>query len=218
MDGERTPLALLRTGCASPLGLGALGLVVVLAGGVGWLLHSLSATAPPPVVHTVRPMPNVVTAIRDLSRLETTSYHVERVVDLTETQERLFGLVEAEDALLLVAAGDVIAGIDFGKLEDEHVDADWEQKRVTLTLPPPEILTSRLDNEHTYVHTRDTDLLADRNERLETKARNEAERLIVEAAHEAGVLKRARDNARRTVDSLVRSLGFEEVEIRFSDE
>jgi hypothetical protein len=217
MDSQRTPASLLRLGCATPIGLAALGLVVVFGAGAGWLMHSFSA-GPPPVTQTIRPTPNVVTAVRDLSRLETTSYHVERVVDLSEKQQQLFGLVEAEDALLLVAAGDVIAGIDFGKLEEGDVDADWDKRKVEITLPPPEILTSRLDNEHTYVHSRSTDLLADRNEKLESQARKEAERLIVEAAMEAGVLSRARKNAERTVESLVRSLGYEDVEIRFADE
>lgn len=217
MESQRTPLSLLRLGCVTPIGLAALAIVVLVGAGAGWLMRSLSA-APPAVTQTIRPTPNVVTAVRDLSRLETTSYHVERVVDLSEKQQQLFGLVEAEDALLLVAAGDVIAGIDFGKLEEGDVDADWEQRKVEITLPPPEILTSRLDNEHTYVHSRSTDLLADRNEKLESQARKEAERLIVEAARESGVLSRARKNAERTVDSLVRSLGYEDVEIRFADE
>ena len=31
---------------------------------------------------TIRAQPSVVTAVRELSRLETTSYHIERVIDL----------------------------------------------------------------------------------------------------------------------------------------
>src|SRR6266511_1294449 len=60
--------------------------------------------------------PDVITSVRELSRLEGVSYHVERVVDLKDKQEALFGMVAIEDAILLVASGDVIAGIDLGQL------------------------------------------------------------------------------------------------------
>ncbi len=42
----------------------------------------------------VRPTPSVITAVRDLARLETAEVHVEKVVDLTDRQSRFFGLIE----------------------------------------------------------------------------------------------------------------------------
>src|SRR5207253_6452014 len=60
----------------------------------------------------VRPTPNVLVAVRDLSRLESATYHMERVVEMTDEQSKLFGLVKTRDSLLLVAVGDVTAGID----------------------------------------------------------------------------------------------------------
>jgi len=167
---------------------------------------------------TVRPTPSVVVAVRDLARLESASYHIERVVDLRDRQEHLFGLIEAEDAILLVAAGDVVAGVDLSRLGEEDVVVDAEAGTATVTLPPPEVLMARLDSDRTFVHTRETGILARRNEDLETRARQEAERTIREAAIEAGVLDRARRNSRRTVESLVRSLGYENVTVRFADE
>jgi hypothetical protein len=74
-------------------------------------------------------------------------------------------------------------------------------------------LSSRLDNERTYVHTRKTDTLAQRKEALETRARVEAERSIEEAAKKSGILERAGKNATRTVESLVRSLGYTDVTV-----
>ncbi len=126
--------------------------------------------------------PAVISAVRELSRLEGVSFHVERVVDLRDKQETLFGLVDAEDAILLVASGDVVAGVDLGKLRPGDVVVDHERKTATLTLPPAEVFSARLDNEKTQVHTRKTDLLAKRKESLETEARKAAERTLQQAA------------------------------------
>ncbi len=162
----------------------------------------------------VRPTPNVLRAVRDLARLETVTFHMERVIDLHEEQTHAFGLVHAEDSILLVAVGEVIAGVDLADLRPEDVVVDPAKHRVSVTLPRPQIFVSHLDSEHTRVHSRSTDLLARRNEALETRARQEAERSIALGATESGILDRARQGAERTVGSLVRSLGFTEVEIR----
>ncbi|MCA9601391.1 MAG: DUF4230 domain-containing protein, partial [Myxococcales bacterium] len=69
----------------------------------------------------------------------------------------------------------------------------------------------------TYVHRRDTDVLAQRSANLETRARREAERTLREAAIEAGIYDRARASAERSLGSLVRSLGYEDVTVRFRD-
>ncbi len=169
----------------------------------------------PDTVTVVRPTPNVVVAVRDLARLESAEFHMERVIDLRDRQSRLFGLVESEDALLLVAAGDVIAGVDLAESSDDDVVVDSETHTATVTLPAPRVLVTRLDNEHTYVHSRDTGLLAERSETLETRARQEAERTLEESAVEAGLLDRARANTAATVRTLVQALGYESVEVRF---
>lgn len=156
---------------------------------------------------------SVVVAVRDLARLEGAEYHMERVIDLKDKQQRLFGLIEAEDAVLLVAAGSVIAGVDLGQVTGEDVETGGEPGSVTVTLPRSRILTSRLDNERTYVYDRQTDLLADRSEELEARARKHAEETLVRAAVDAGLLDRSDRSVRRTVESLLRSLGFEEVRV-----
>ena len=167
---------------------------------------------------TTRPTPDVLTAIRDLSRLETVDFHVERVVDLQDRQQVLFGMFEASDAILLVAAGDVVAGVDLAKLRPEDVIVDSEIGTATIILPPAEVLSSRLDNDRTFVYTRSTDLLARRSDALETRARQEAERTLREAAIQGGVLDRASSNAKEAIGSLVRALGYRTVTVRMRTE
>jgi hypothetical protein len=79
------------------------------------------------------------------------------------------------------------------------------------------VFSARLDNERTYVHTRRTDLLAQRNEELESQARRAAEQTLRAAAEDSGILQRAQDSVGRTVTSLVRSLGYTEVKVDFRD-
>lgn len=177
----------------------------------------LNPVEPPPVpttVEIVRPTPSVVTALRDLARLESAEAHVERVVDLRDRQSRFFGAVDADDAILLVAAGDIVAGVDLSQLPDDAIEADFEARRVRITLPPATVFSARLDNQRTYVHTRTTDVLARRSQTLETRARQEAERTLQAAALEGGLLTRADRNAARTVESLVRSLGYTDVQVQ----
>jgi hypothetical protein len=197
----------------------ALLLVASLGGGVAQLGWNLAHLAVPETdVRTLRAGPDVVLAVRDLARLESTSFHMERVIELTHTERRLFGLLEAEDSILLVAAADVVAGIDLEELREGDVQVDAEAGRARIVLPPPRVLSARLDSARTFVHSRRTDALARRHERLESEARREAERTLEASAIEAGILSRAQQSAARTVEALVRSLGYADVQVTFREE
>ncbi len=169
--------------------------------------------SPHSTVEVLRPTPDVVVAIQDLARIETTRFHMERVIDLRDRHQWLFGMLEGEDSILLVAAGDVVAGVDLARLRPEDVHVDPERRSVRIVLPPPEVLSSALDSERTFVFSRETDLLARRSDQLESRARRAAEESIRDAALEAGILDRASAGARDTVATLVRALGYEDVEI-----
>ena len=175
----------------------------------------------------VRPTPNVLLAVRDLARLESATFHMERVVEMTDEQSKLFGLVRARDTLLLVAVGDVVAGVDLRKLGagDVKVDevggdgdatASEKKKRVRITLPAPEIFSATLDSARTHVFNRATDTFASRNEDLEGKARSDAEASMQRAALDQGIVERARASAERELRALLHSLGFEVVELEFA--
>jgi hypothetical protein len=198
-----------------PALLGALGALAL-----AWAASSLRGGEPAPEgpVTTLRPSTNVVSAVRELATLETVSFHMERVIDLRERKSQLFGLVQAEDAILLVAAADAVAGVDLRELAEGDVKVSEDRLGVSVQLPPPRLISVSLDNQRTYVHTRATDTLAKRSEELETKARQEAERTLGQAALDAGILVRARGNAARTVEGLLRSLGFQQIEVDFRKE
>ncbi len=164
----------------------------------------------------VRAAPDVVLAVRDLARLESTAYHIEKVIEVTDKQDKLWGLLEANDALLLVAVGEVVAGVDLSKIDAKAVESDWAKRVVKLRLPEPEIFHARLDNEKTHVYSRSTDALAKHSKDLEAQARLLAEQSMKRAALDAGILARARTQTERTLHATMRSLGFETIEISFA--
>ncbi len=149
----------------------------------------------------------VVRQVQALSRLETSSFTIEKVIT-AQSGEGTFGFL-FRDRLLLVAQGQVIAGVDLSRLHDEDVQVAGGA--VFITLPAAEIFIATLDNDATYVYDRDTGLLANQQIDLETLARQEAERQILLAALEGGILEIAQTNAEHTVQSLLQALGFEEV-------
>jgi hypothetical protein len=159
----------------------------------------------------------VLVAVRALARLESAEYHMERVVDLKQRQDLLFGLVHADDAILLIASGDVTAGVDLAKLRDGDIIVEPRARRVQMRIPPPEILSVRIDNNRTYVQTRKTDLLAQRNEQIESRARQIAESSIRQAALDTGILERARSSATQTLTVLARSLDYDRVDLVWSE-
>ncbi len=169
--------------------------------------------AKPAASTVVRGTSTIITAMRDLAVLQGSSYYVERVIDLKDKQSHMFGLVESEDAILLVAAGEVMAGVDLSLMRDGDVRIDPEGKVVYIIMPAATILSAHLDNDRTYVHTRKTDALAQRAKTLETRARQEAESSLREAAIAGGILERADKNAAHTLEVLIRSLGFNRVVI-----
>jgi Protein of unknown function (DUF4230) len=184
---------------------------------VAFLTGRATAPGDAPARPSIRATPGVVTAIHDVARLEATVFHIEKVIEATEQQTRLWGFVRAKDALLLVAVGDVVAGVDFGKVRPEDVRADGATRSIYVRLPAPDIISSTLDERATHVYSRSTDTLAARNEQLEGQARLTAEETMRKAAVDAGVLERARASADRTVRALLHSFGYDRVDIDWAD-
>ena len=157
---------------------------------------------------TIIPDPvTIVRQVRSLSRLETSSYTIEKVITAESGQTTLAFLFG--DRLILVARGQVIAGVDLGKMGDGDIRIAGEGM-VVVTLPPAEIFVATLDNQKSYVVDRDTALIG-LNPALETEARQAAEEEILQAALEDGILQMAQRNAETYVRQLILALGFREV-------
>lgn len=165
----------------------------------------------------VAPSNTVVREIRAVGRLETAVLHVEKIIDMKDTQRRAYGLVEAKDALLYVAVGEVILGVDLGRLGEDDVEVDPKTNVVTIVLPQPEVLVTRFDEQKSHVHARETDLLAKRNEDLEAAARREATAAFAAAGKEPSAVARAREQAERQLRALAKAWGASDLVVRWKE-
>ena len=149
----------------------------------------------------------VIKSVQRLSRLETASYHIEKVIT-AETGQGPLGFLFG-DKLLLIAYGQVIAGVDLSDIGPDAI-LRTDDGRLYLRLPPPEIFVATLDNERTQVYDRQTGMIG-LNQELETEARREAGRLILEAALEQGLEAEAESSAQEFLEIFLLALGFEQV-------
>ncbi len=199
------------------LGLGIL-LCTLVAGGflLGWELRGDLVALRQRAVLT--PSTAVVVAkVQSLGRLETTRYTLQQVLEARSVPVLAIGgaslpLSPFQDCIVLVAQGEVIAGIDLRRISVDDVQIAGTS--VTLRLPPAEILVTRLENQATRVAYRcHPPLNLGRNDGLEGEARTAAEEGLRRAALADGLLERAASSARETLVPLLRALGFQQVYI-----
>jgi hypothetical protein len=132
---------------------------------------------------------------------------VEKVITAEQNQgtfDFLFG-----DRMLFVAHGTVIAGIDMDKIQP--ADMQLVDGILNVRLPPAEVFVATIDNQKSYVYTRETGMLSKQAVDLETLARQSAEQEIMKAAIEDGILQQAQTNGETFLLKFFNSLGYKTV-------
>jgi len=180
---------------------------VWLATGIG-LLRLLTASRENHLVIRAD-QPTVVRQIQQLQRLETVRYTMDKIIS-GEHENPYLPKFLAGDRLLLIVHGEVIGGVDLTKLQPSGVTI--HAGSVTVRLPQPEILVTRLDNSKTRVYSRDTGLFSAPDPNLESEVRQEAERQLQQAAQQDGILPTAQQNARDALTAILKGLGFDQIE------
>jgi hypothetical protein len=153
--------------------------------------------------------PTVVDRIQQLQRLETVVYTMDKIVSGEKDNPFLPDFLTG-DRLLMLVHGQVVAGIDFARLRGG--DISIQGKNIHVRLPQPQIFMTRVEESRTQVYSRQTGLLVRVDPNLESQVRQEAERQLLEAALQDGILNTAKQNARSTLTSMLTGLGFEKVE------
>ena len=176
------------------------------------LVRSLIVPATPVYI----PSPTtIVTQINDLTRLETASIELEKVVTAERNTDALWGVLG--ESMVFVAHGKVVAGVDFSEMTVEDIQV-YGPDTVMIHLPAAKTFDDlpALDTERSYVANRNTGLLARPEKDLETEVRQLAEAEIRTAASESGVVELANTNAQNYMSDFLMGLGFENV--TFTDE
>lgn len=153
----------------------------------------------------------VIKEMRDMQRLETASFTIEKIIDGGTTGSNVFQQFLFGDKILLIAHGQVIAGFDFSQISDKDIEITGKNLRITL--PRPQILVTTLDNTQTRVYDRQKGILNPGNKYLESEARQAAEASIRDAACKGDILKQASDNGRKQLTTLFSALGFSPITI-----
>jgi hypothetical protein len=153
--------------------------------------------------------PVVVEGVQDLNRLATIRWR-ESVIVTRESGGTELERFLAGEKVLLVATGDVEAGVDLASLGRDDVKVNGET--VTIRLPEPEILSASLDEQKTGVYDRDFGPLnLHPDDDLVEQARAAAVDRIEQAARDEDILDQAEQNTEDSIRAFVSTLGFEEV-------
>jgi hypothetical protein len=189
-------------------------LTVILCGAAVWmftgigLLHWISSLRGDRI-HFGVDQPTVVRQIQQLQRLETVRYTMDKIIS-GERDNPYLPKFLVGDRLLLVVHGEVIAGVDLTRLRPSDVSV--HDHDISIHLPSAEVFTTRIDNGMTRVYSRDTGLFSSPDPNLESEVRQEAERQLLQAALQDGIMQSANQNASTTVSSLLKGFGFSHVE------
>ncbi|GAA3836009.1 DUF4230 domain-containing protein [Streptomyces phyllanthi] len=164
--------------------------------------------------------PALLTSIRDISRYDAASGNFQVVVDLEKDAKYLPDAIRGTRTLY-VGAGTVDAYVDLGKVGEDDVTVNQDRTSATLRLPHAQLGKPALDPERSYAVSKQRglldrlgDLFSD-NPNGEQAVQRLASKHIAEAAEESRLTARAESNTTGMLEGLLRSLGFEEVEVTY---
>jgi hypothetical protein len=206
----------MRNGCLIAVA-GVVIICAIIAVGAPSLIGSVTQSifqVPAKIIQLPQPtpttivLPTVINQIKPLGQLHTASYFLSTVVD---TQMPVGALSQIQ-RVLLVACGQVEAGVDLSKLQPQDIITNGD--KVTIRLPQAEVMVTQLfdDRKCTYVVLREEGVLLPPNTVLETAAREAAVANFKETALANGVLEQARLNAEGEVRRLLTLLGYRDIQ------
>ena len=182
-------------------------LLAVAVVGVWWSVRRAARQLTTPT-ETAVDIGDVVTQVREMSRLETAAMHIVNISTITQSYKFVPKSL-GNDEITLYAEGDVIAGIDLSRVQQSDV---WrEDGALVMRLPDPQVLITRVDNAKTRVLHRDTGLLRRADAGLESRIRLFAEGAIRGDAMRKGILDLASQNGETKLAAFLHTVGFRKV-------
>jgi hypothetical protein len=189
------------------------GLIAFFAGALLWEPLPATPTAPPPTDTPLPPPVVTIQGIKSQAKLSTVEYTtITEIYNENVPEGWLDDFLGTKERLLMLVYGDVQAGFDLDKLEEENLWTDGF--RVRLVLPAPEILNTSIDFDQTHIVYYENNLiLDDNNPNLQGEALAQAQEAIEKAALESGILDQANAYGQVYFERFLYSLGFTEVEV-----
>ncbi|WP_369372137.1 DUF4230 domain-containing protein [Promicromonospora sp. Populi] len=162
----------------------------------------------------------VLLSMRDLARFVASEAQYEVLVDL-ETDVRYLPDWLAGERTVLAVNGSVEAYVDFTGLTEDAISISDDGATVSVTLPEPELAEPRIDFDASRALTEDRGLVDRVGDFFDTDtdARQEAlaaaQEQISAAAADSDLDERARTNTVNTLEAMLSSLGYDQVEVEF---
>jgi hypothetical protein len=164
--------------------------------------------------------PPVILDLRDLADYHAAQGQFEVTVDQEKDVQWVPSAIAGERTQF-VAVATVDAVVDFTSLSDGAVQVSDDGTSVVVTLPPAYLTDPTFDRELSHVMNRDRGLL-DRigsmfsdNPTSEEGLYDAADHKITAAAAATDLQARAEANTTVMLETMLRSMGFEQVEVRF---
>ncbi len=184
----------------------------------------------PPVEINLVPTPSTVTvtgpaildAIRNQSRLET----VEMVIANDQDITRKWGFENlCQENLTYMGYFNVTAGVDLNAIAGTDVIVDGSgvpaETKVTLRLPPAQILHTELDPQHSrVVHSNESiisQVCGTQLPAMVTEAQANLQKNAEKSALQQGIIKMAQDRASFELQKILLKLGFTNTNIEFKE-
>jgi hypothetical protein len=193
----------------------ALAIIVLGAIGFNWLGKPFTTQTKD---HSTPP---VLTELRNLSDYHAAQAQFSVTVD-QEDDVRWMPSFLAGERVQFAAVGTVDAVVDFGGLTDSAIVVSGDGASVTVTLPRATAMEPVIDHDQSHVMNRDRGLfnrvggMFSDNPTSEEGLYAVASDKMALAAENTDLLQRAEDNTKLMLYSLLRSLGFASVDVRFA--
>ncbi|EKQ70276.1 hypothetical protein OsccyDRAFT_0554 [Leptolyngbyaceae cyanobacterium JSC-12] len=160
---------------------------------------------PPKVEVEATPRPTVLKQIQESGKLITTEVQLERVVPATQKSKIAF-IGEVEQAkLVLIAEGKVGVGIDLKKITQS--DIKESETKVVINLPNPEVLYTEVVASKIYDQSQNIWFPPQQDLDLRGTAEAAAKKEFQAAATSCEVYKKAEDEAKKVLVSLINKIG-----------
>lgn len=155
----------------------------------------------------------VLTEIKQISQLDTVEMYFNEILDYSESMNiNGIEIPFTEKKFIFVVKAKVQSGIDLSTITED--DIQIVEKKIILTLNKAKITSKEVLEYDAYS---ESDGLFNKVSNEDTlKTLNDFRVRLEKQALDSGILVKAEDNAKIVLESFLRLLGFEEIEINFS--
>ena len=169
-----------------------------------------------------RSQPALLKSMQRLSEYHAARANLQQIVDIEQDAKYLPAFIKGS-RVVMVAAGDVDASVDFRRLGPRSLRVSDDRRDVVITLPAAQLAPARLDLKRSRVINHDRGLIERTGDMLGKGGTDEERQLLLAAQRkldaaastDRDLLPAAERNTAQMLRRLAQGLGFEHVTVRF---